>query len=44
MSVYVLINGKELPALDVTMSELASRHMDADGFTYLAYSSEDTLG
>ncbi|KAI6190272.1 Microtubule-associated proteins 1A/1B light chain 3C-like protein [Aphelenchoides bicaudatus] len=43
MSVYVLV-GNELPSLDVTMNELALRHCDGDGFTYLSYSSEDTLG
>lgn len=44
MPVYILVNGEELPALDVTMGELAARHTDEDGFLYLAYSSEDSLG
>ncbi|KAI6213194.1 hypothetical protein M3Y94_00121400 [Aphelenchoides besseyi] len=43
MAIYILIDG-ELPALDSTVAELAERYRSDDGWLYIRYSSEDTLG
>lgn len=43
MSIYLLVKD-ELPAADCTVGELAQKHRDPDGFLYVKYSSEDTMG
>jgi GABA(A) receptor-associated protein len=44
MAIYVLAGNGEIPDLNCTMADLAMRWRDDDGFTYLRYSSEETLG
>jgi len=44
LTVYILAGCSEIPSLDTTIGELADRHRDSDGFTYLKYTSEDCLG
>ncbi|KAI6217854.1 hypothetical protein M3Y99_01746600 [Aphelenchoides fujianensis] len=43
VAIYILIE-TSLPALDETVGDLAARFAEDDGWLYVRYSSEDTLG
>lgn len=42
-SLYIVVNG-EMPALTETLGSLAKKYKDPDGFLYVNFSSEDTMG
>ncbi len=43
-ALFFFINGKSLMKGDATMSEVYEKMRDPDGFLYISYSSEKTLG
>ncbi len=43
-SLYFFVNGKNLLKADTLMSEVYHKRKDADGFLYITYTDETTLG
>uniref|UniRef100_A0A8C5QAJ9 Autophagy-related protein n=1 Tax=Leptobrachium leishanense TaxID=445787 RepID=A0A8C5QAJ9_9ANUR len=43
-SLCILINGKQMTSLSLTLSELYHEYRDQDGFLYMTYMSHDVFG
>ncbi|XP_069036714.1 microtubule-associated proteins 1A/1B light chain 3C [Lepisosteus oculatus] len=41
---YLLVAGRTLASLSVTMAEVYACHRDPDGFLYITYASQETFG
>ena len=43
-ALFLFINGKEMLKMDTLIAEIYEAKKDADGFLYVAYSTENVLG
>uniref|UniRef100_A0A914WH20 Uncharacterized protein n=2 Tax=Plectus sambesii TaxID=2011161 RepID=A0A914WH20_9BILA len=43
-SMYLLVNGRQLPCVTITTREMYEQYHDKDGFVYLSYSSHECYG
>ncbi|XP_072265534.1 microtubule-associated protein 1 light chain 3 gamma [Pyxicephalus adspersus] len=43
-ALYVLVKGKTLPSMTLTMTELYEDQKDEDGFLYMIYASQEMFG
>jgi microtubule-associated protein 1 light chain len=43
-SIFLLLNGRNLPATSATFTEIYAHERDEDGFLYLVYASHEAFG
>lgn len=43
-SIFLLVNGRSLPATSATFAEIYRNESDPDGFLYIVYASHETFG